>query len=140
MAHSKSADIRVVILAGGRGARLRPLTAVFPKPLVPLGNKPILEILLRRLAGFGLTNITLCTGHLSEVLMAVFGDGGKLKPLRFMWGLKVVRVRQVTYCWDSFEGEERVHHFVVSDGADLYQLSYRSKKLIWILEAVEEAS
>ena len=78
MAHSNTADIRVVILAGGRGARLRPLTAVFPKPLVPLGDKPILEILLRRLAGFGLTNITLCTGHLSELLMAVFGDGAKL--------------------------------------------------------------
>jgi len=70
-------DIRVVILTGGKGTRLRPLTAVFPKPLVPLGDRPILEILLRRLAAFGFKDITLCTGYLSELLMAVFGDGSK---------------------------------------------------------------
>jgi NDP-sugar pyrophosphorylase family protein len=78
VAHTSIRDVRAVILAGGRGARLQPLTAVFPKPLVPLGNKPILEILLRRLVTFGLTEVTLCTGYLSELLMAVFGDGSKL--------------------------------------------------------------
>jgi len=70
-------DIDVVILAGGKGTRLRPLTAVFPKPLVPLGNKPILEILLTRLAGMGFTKITLCTGYLEELLRAVVGDGSR---------------------------------------------------------------
>ena len=71
-------DTSVVILAGGKGTRLQPFTAVFPKPLVPLGNRTVLEILLRRLANSGLTNITICTGYLSELLMAVFGNGASL--------------------------------------------------------------
>jgi NDP-sugar pyrophosphorylase family protein len=71
------ADIDVVILAGGKGTRLRPLTAVFPKPLVPLGNKPILEILLTRLAGMGFRSVVLCTGYLEELLRAVVGDGSR---------------------------------------------------------------
>lgn len=70
-------NIKTVILAGGKGTRLKPLTCVFPKPLVPLGNKPILEILLRRLSLLGLTNITLCTGYLSELIVALCGDGTK---------------------------------------------------------------
>lgn len=78
MASVNPREIKVVVLTGGKGTRLRPLTAVFPKPLVPLGNRPILEILLLRLAAFGFRDITLCTGHLSELLMAVFGDGSKL--------------------------------------------------------------
>ena len=69
--------VRAVILAGGKGTRLRPLTAVFPKPLVPLGNKSVVEILLRRLAASGLTDITICTGYLSELIQAVCGDGSK---------------------------------------------------------------
>ena len=67
----------VVILAGGKGTRLRPLTAVFPKPLVPLGDKPIIDILLTRLSALGFRNITLCTGYLQELVMAVVGDGSK---------------------------------------------------------------
>ena len=68
-------ELRAVILAGGKGTRLRPLTAVFPKPLVPLGNKPVLEILLRRLKACGITNVTICTGYLSELIKAVCNDG-----------------------------------------------------------------
>ncbi len=78
----KESLTKAVILAGGKGTRLRPLTAVFPKPLVPLGNKPILEILLRRLKNFGLTNITLCTGYLSEMIKIMCGDGSR-------YGLKI---------------------------------------------------
>ncbi len=79
--------VRTVILAGGKGTRLRPLTAVFPKPLVPLGNKPVIEILLRRLAASGLTDVTLCLGYLGELLQAVCGDGSK-------FGLKIDYVRE----------------------------------------------
>ena len=72
-----NARIRAVILAGGKGTRLKPLTAVFPKPLVPLGNKPVLEILLRRLASSGFKDVTICTGYLAELIRAVCGDGSK---------------------------------------------------------------
>ncbi len=72
-----SSDIRAIILAGGKGTRLKPLTAVFPKPLVPLGGKSILEILLRRLNNFGFKKVTLCTGYLAEMIMMFCGDGAK---------------------------------------------------------------
>lgn len=76
------AQTDVVILAGGKGTRLRPLTSVFPKPLVPLGDKPVLEILLRRLKQMDFTRVTLCTGHMEELLRAIVGDGSR-------YGLKV---------------------------------------------------
>lgn len=70
-------NVRAVILAGGKGTRLRPLTTVLPKPLVPLGNKPIIEVLMRRLSSLGISKITICTGYLSELIMAVCGNGEK---------------------------------------------------------------
>jgi NDP-sugar pyrophosphorylase family protein len=65
-----AAGLRAVILAGGKGTRLAPYTASFPKPLVPLGDVPILEILIRRLLQFGIVDITLTLGHLAELIMA----------------------------------------------------------------------
>lgn len=61
---------RVVILAGGKGTRLRPFTASFPKPLVPIGDMPILEVVLRQLASQGFEEITLTLGHLAELIRA----------------------------------------------------------------------
>lgn len=61
---------RVVILAGGKGTRLRPFTASFPKPLVPVGDLPILEVLLRQLSSQGFVNYTLALGHLSGLIRA----------------------------------------------------------------------
>ncbi|KUO68696.1 MAG: hypothetical protein APF80_04720 [Alphaproteobacteria bacterium BRH_c36] len=61
---------RAIILAGGKGRRLRPFTASFPKPLVPLGDKPILEIILRQLANQGLKRVSLAVGHLSDLIRA----------------------------------------------------------------------
>jgi NDP-sugar pyrophosphorylase family protein len=71
-------DVRVVILAGGKGTRLKPYTAVFPKPLMPVGEMPILEIVLRQLKYFGFTKITLSVNHLAELMQTFFGDGQKL--------------------------------------------------------------
>ena len=65
-------DTRVVILAGGRGARLEPYTSVLPKPLMPIGNRAILEILVEQLADAGLRDLTLCVGYLSHLIRAVF--------------------------------------------------------------------
>lgn len=68
---------RAVILAGGKGTRLAPYTTVFPKPLMPLGETPILEIVLRQLASRGFERVTLAVGYLAELIEAFFGDGSR---------------------------------------------------------------
>jgi NDP-sugar pyrophosphorylase family protein len=68
----KDANIRAVVLAGGKGTRLQPFTASFPKPLVPLDDTPIIEVLLLRLIRCGITDITITLGHLAELVKAYF--------------------------------------------------------------------
>ena len=62
--------MQAVILAGGKGTRLRPYTLVFPKPLMPIGDYPILEIVIRQLAKSGFNDVTIAVGHLKELLQA----------------------------------------------------------------------
>ena len=64
--------MKTVILAGGKGTRLAPYTTIFPKPLVPIGDRPILEIIVRQLAGQGLGDIIFSIGHLGELIEAYF--------------------------------------------------------------------
>jgi NDP-sugar pyrophosphorylase family protein len=66
--------MKAVILAGGQGTRLRPYTTVFPKPMVPVGEHPILEILLRKLGREGCTDVTLSVGYLAELIQAYFSQ------------------------------------------------------------------
>ena len=73
-----AADLRAVILAGGKGTRLYPFTATFPKPLVPLGETPVIEVLIDRLIRYGITDITLSLGHLAELVKAYFHHREKL--------------------------------------------------------------
>lgn len=68
------ASTRAVILAGGRGTRLAPYTSVLPKPLMPVGDCSILEIVLGQLATSGVKDITLCVGYLSHLIRAVLND------------------------------------------------------------------
>jgi NDP-sugar pyrophosphorylase family protein len=70
--------MRAVILAGGKGQRLRPYTTVLPKPLMPIGDMPILEVVLRQLKRAGIVRVTMAVGHLAELLQAFFGDGTRL--------------------------------------------------------------
>lgn len=67
--------MQAVILAGGKGRRLQPYTAVFPKPLVPLGDRPIMEIVVGQLRDAGITDLTFAVGHLAGLIQAYFGDG-----------------------------------------------------------------
>ena len=69
--------MRAIILAGGRGTRLRPYTVSLPKPLVPIGERPILEIVLRQLRDAGCTRATLAVNHMAHLLMSYFGDGAR---------------------------------------------------------------
>ena len=68
-------SIDVIVLAGGRGTRLAPYTTVLPKPLLPIGEMPVLEILLRRLAAAGFQRVHLAVGYLAELIEAYFRDG-----------------------------------------------------------------
>jgi NDP-sugar pyrophosphorylase family protein len=70
--------MRAVILAGGKGTRLAPYTTVLPKPLMPIGDMPILEVVLRQLRIAGIDHVTMAVGHLAELLRAFFGSGERL--------------------------------------------------------------
>jgi NDP-sugar pyrophosphorylase family protein len=73
---------RAIILAGGRGTRLRPYTVVLPKPLMPVGDYPILEVVVRQLARQGFGHVTMAVNHQAELIKAFFGDGSK-------WSLQI---------------------------------------------------
>jgi len=66
------------ILAGGRGSRLAPYTTIIPKPLVPVGNRSILEVLISQLVRCGITDIVISLGYLGHLIQAVVGDGSSL--------------------------------------------------------------
>ena len=67
-----------LIMAGGRGQRLYPYTAALPKPLMPIGDKPILEHIILRLHQFGIRDIVLAVNHLAPLIETYFGDGSRL--------------------------------------------------------------
>ena len=79
----KTSRIQAVILAGGLGTRLRPYTFLLPKPMLPVGPKPIMEHILEWLKGAGITDIIVSTGYLGKMLQEYFGDGAE-------WGVKIV--------------------------------------------------
>ncbi len=80
--------MRAVILAGGLGMRLRPYTTILPKPLVPVGDRPILEHIIRRLNACGVSSIDMCVGHLGELIRVYFSQQDKLPlelEMRWHW-------------------------------------------------------
>lgn len=114
--------MRAVVLAGGKGTRLAPYTVTFPKPLVPIDDMPILEIVIKQLEAAGFERITLAVGHLAELIAAYFGDGSK-------WDVKIDYSRE-----DAPLGtvapvkliEDLPEYFLVMNGDVLTSLSYRS--------------
>ena len=91
---------RAVILAGGKGTRLKPYTISLPKPLVPIGEMPIIEIIIRKLAQSGFERVTITVNHMADIIRAFCGDGSKwgisidysleAKPLSTMGPLKLI--------------------------------------------------
>lgn len=82
-----SKKIQAIILAGGQGTRLRPYTAIIPKPLMPVGEHPICEIIIHQLKKAGLTEIAISTGHLAGLIEAYFANGKK-------WGVNITYVSE----------------------------------------------
>jgi NDP-sugar pyrophosphorylase family protein len=70
-------DRRAVILAGGKGTRLMPYTTVLPKPLMPIGDRAILDVVVRQLRSHGFTRLTFAVGYLAHLVKAVFADGAE---------------------------------------------------------------
>jgi NDP-mannose synthase len=66
---------KAVVLAGGKGSRLAPYTTVLPKPLLPVGDRAILDVVVRQLQQDGFTDLTFAVGYLAHLIRAVFGDG-----------------------------------------------------------------
>lgn len=73
---------RAIILAGGKGTRLKPYAVSLPKPLVPVGDTPILELIIKQLAKCGFDHITITINHMADIIKAFFGDGSK-------WQIKI---------------------------------------------------
>jgi NDP-sugar pyrophosphorylase family protein len=74
--------MKAVVLAGGKGTRLAPYTKILPKPLMPIGDMPILEVILRQMKMADVDHVILTVGHLSELLRTFFQDGSQ-------WGLRI---------------------------------------------------
>ena len=110
------------ILAGGKGTRLRPYTFSFPKPLVPIDDIPILEVVLTQLKKYQFTDIILSLGHMSEMIKDFCGNGEK-------WGLNIRYVVEKTPL--NTAGalgliENLDENFLVMNGDLLTTLDYRS--------------
>lgn len=81
--------MRAFVLCGGKGTRLRPYTYSIPKPMLPLGRRPILEFVVNNLKRNGVTDIVLTVGYLKEQIIEHFGDGSR-------WGVKITYSEEKT--------------------------------------------
>jgi NDP-mannose synthase len=113
--------MRAVILAGGLGTRLRPYTTVIPKPLVPIGDRPVLEHIIRSLAECGVDRIDLCVSHLGQ-LIRVYLASTELPQveLAFHWEEKPLGTAGALKSVPDLEGT-----FIAMNGDVLTTLDYR---------------
>ena len=110
-----------VILAGGKGARLRPFTMTIPKPLLPLGDVPVLEVVIRQLASDGCDRVVLTLGHMAPLFEANFGDGQD-------YGLSIDYVRELEPLGTAAplrQIKDLPSDFLVMNGDLLTDLSYK---------------
>jgi NDP-sugar pyrophosphorylase family protein len=115
------APLRAVIMAGGEGTRLRPFTQTIPKPLLPLGRKPIAQISVERLRECGITEITMTLGYAAELIRAFFQLGAQ-------FGVRVSYYHEPTKMGTAgclaHIPELREAPFLVSNGDILTDLDY----------------
>ncbi|MBY0294083.1 NTP transferase domain-containing protein [Patescibacteria group bacterium] len=113
--------MRAVILAGGKGARLRPYTIAIPKPLVPIVDEtPILGVLIGQLKKQGFTHITLAVSHMADIIKSYAGDGSR-------WGIKIdysVEVEPLHTTGALTLVSDLPEHFLVVNGDTLTDLDY----------------
>jgi NDP-mannose synthase len=112
--------MRAVLLAGGEGQRLRPYTAVLPKPLMPVGDRPIMDVIVRQLRHAGVERITVATGYLAELIEVFFGNGER-------YGVPIDYYREqeplgTAGALASIDGLD--DHFLVMNGDVLTDLDY----------------
>lgn len=114
--------MQAVILAGGKGTRLKPYTTTFPKALMPIDDLPILEIVLRQLAHYGFRHVVITTGHLAEMIRLFCGDGSR-------WGLTVEYSQEDAPLGTagpiSLLSDKLEEHFLVMNGDLLTTMDYR---------------
>jgi len=70
-------------------------------------------------------------------VVALFGLPYKIRPVRFKWNGRLFEVKEITYAWQTREGQRKIYHFSVSDGKTLYELSFNTDSLLWSLENLE---
>ncbi len=113
--------MQAVVLAGGKGRRLEPYTTLLPKPLMPVGEYPVLEILLRQLKAQGFDEVILAVGHLAELIEAYFQDGRR-------WGLRIRYSREPeplgTVGPLALLRDQLEEHFLVLNGDILTELPF----------------
>lgn len=115
--------MRAVILAGGQGTRLRPYTTILPKPLVPVGDRPILEHILLRLYASGVRTVDLCVGHLGELIQVYFSQANTLPAdleLRYHWEDEALGTAGALRIVPDLDGT-----FIAMNGDILTTLDYR---------------
>ena len=115
--------MRAVILAGGLGTRLRPYTTVIPKPLVPIGDRPVLEHIIRSLVRSGVDHIDLCVNHLGELIL-IYLANADIPPevrLAFHWESEPLGTAGALAMVPDLEGT-----FIVVNGDVLTTLDYRA--------------
>ena len=115
--------MKAVILAGGKGTRLAPYTTVFPKPLVPLGHRPILDIIIRQLAYYGFKDIVLTVGYLAELIQAYFQTANDALPDVNLTYVKEREPLGTAGSLSLIEGLDDT--FLVMNGDVLTSLNYR---------------
>ena len=112
--------MRAIILAGGKGTRLLPYTTTIPKPLVPVGNMAIMEIVVRQLANCGFDHVTVAVNHQAQLIMAYFEDGKR-------WGIRIdysTEEKPLSTMGPIRLISDLPEHFLVMNGDILTDLDY----------------